>query len=89
MALLAVFGAPRRQVDHADQALAAACEIADAVDDEFQDELGVGIGLNSGKVVAGNVGLLDGAMELEERPAVPLKGKTEPVALFAPRRATQ
>jgi adenylate cyclase len=54
--LLAVFGAPRRQEDHADQALAAGLEIAAAVKDEFEDELSVGVGLNSGTVVAGNVG---------------------------------
>jgi adenylate cyclase len=60
--LLAVFGAPRRQEDHADQALAAALEIARAVEDEFGAELAVGIGLNSGPVVAGNVG---GAGRLE------------------------
>jgi adenylate cyclase len=122
--LLAVFGAPRRQHDHADQALAAACEIGAAVADEFGDALRVGIGLNSGTVVAGNVGgagrlefsvigdainvaarvesatrktgdtvlvsenthrlLIDGAGELEERPAVPLKGKSEAIALYAP-----
>jgi adenylate cyclase len=60
--LLAVFGAPRRQQDHADQALAAACEIAEAVKSELGDELEIGIGLNSGRVVAGNVG---GAGRLE------------------------
>jgi adenylate cyclase len=60
--LLAVFGAPRRQDDHADQALAAAIEMAAAVEEEFAGELGVGIGLNSGPVVAGNVG---GAGRLE------------------------
>ena len=60
--LLAVFGAPRRQADHADQALAAALEIARAVSEEFGGELSIGIGLNSGQVVAGNVG---GAGRLE------------------------
>lgn len=60
--LLAVFGAPRRQEDHADRALAAALEIAAAVAEEFKDELSVGVGLNSGPVVAGNVG---GAGRLE------------------------
>jgi adenylate cyclase len=54
--LLAVFGAPRRQEDHADQALAAALEIAAAVDQELDRQLEVGLGLNSGRVVAGNVG---------------------------------
>jgi adenylate cyclase len=57
--LLAVFGAPRRQDDHAREAFAAACEIARAVADA---ELKIGIGLNSGTVVAGNVG---GAGRLE------------------------
>ena len=57
--LLAVFGAPQRQADHADQALAAALEIAEAVG---PSELHVGIGLNSGAVLAGNVG---GAGRLE------------------------
>jgi adenylate cyclase len=42
--------------DHADQALAVALEIDEAVRDEFAGELKIGIGLNSGTVVAGNVG---------------------------------
>jgi adenylate cyclase len=54
--LLAVFGAPRRRPDHADQALAAALQIAEAVREEFGDQLQIGAGLNSGVVVAGNVG---------------------------------
>jgi adenylate cyclase len=60
--LFAVFGAPRRCVDHADRALRAALEISDAVRDEFGTALSVGVGLNSGPVVAGNVG---GAGRLE------------------------
>jgi adenylate cyclase len=60
--LLAVFGAPRRWEEHADQALAAALAIAPAVQDEFADELAIGVGLNSGTVLAGNVG---GAGRLE------------------------
>lgn len=58
--LLAVFGAPRRLSDHADQALAAALEIAARVTSTH--DLTIGIGLNSGMVVAGNVG---GAGRLE------------------------
>jgi adenylate cyclase len=54
--LLAVFGAPQRQEDHADQALGAGLEIAAKVEREFEDQLSIGIGLNSGRVVAGNVG---------------------------------
>lgn len=51
--LLAVFGAPRRQPDHADQALATALEIERAMEGQ---PLQVGIGCNSGPVVAGTVG---------------------------------
>jgi adenylate cyclase len=53
--LMAVFGAPNRRPDHADEALAAALEIAQALNRQDQ-ELEIGIGLNSGKVVAGNIG---------------------------------
>ena len=51
--LLAVFGAPRRLPDHADRAVAAALEIAEA---EGDVDLPFGIGVNSGPVVAGNTG---------------------------------
>jgi adenylate cyclase len=124
--LLAVFGAPRRQPSHADAALAAALEIDRALCSESTaDSLQVGIGLNSGTVVAGNVGgagrfeftvigdavnvaaraesatrqtgdaillaqhtkdlLRTTKVPLVEREHVTLKGKTEPVALYAPR----
>jgi adenylate cyclase len=53
--LMAVFGAPRRQRDHADQALAAALQIERALDSDG-GPLSVGTGLNSGDVVAGNIG---------------------------------
>ena len=121
--LLAVFGAPRRAADHGDRALAAACEIDAAVEEEFGDELSIGIGLNSGTVVAGNIGgsgrlefsvvgdavnvasrveaatretgdtvllsdatkdLLSADRPLTERTGIELKGKSEPVTLYAP-----
>jgi adenylate cyclase len=104
--------------------LLASRQIATAVASEFGDELTIGIGLNSGTVIAGYVGgaarldfsvigdavnvaarveaatrktgdpvlvsehtraLLsdDVAASLEPRPTLPLKGKSEPVALFA------
>ncbi|MEV4647788.1 adenylate/guanylate cyclase domain-containing protein [Saccharopolyspora sp. NPDC049357] len=121
--LLAVFGAPRRITDHPRQALLAALAIAAAVREEFGGGLSVGIGVNTGVVVAGNVGgagrfefsvigdpvnvaarieaatrqtgdtilisertrelVADAAAELEERPGVELKGKSEPVSLYA------
>jgi adenylate cyclase len=55
-----VFGAPRHLADHADRALAAAAAIAGSGGDGVAME--VGIGLNSGTVVAGNIG---GAGRLE------------------------
>ncbi len=119
--LLAVFGAPRRMADHADQALATAVKIAANVSSDAGLEFN--IGLNSGRVLAGNVGgagrlefsvigdpvsvaarveaatrttgdriliaehtkeLLSAEHpDLEERPDVHLKGKTEEVRLFA------
>jgi adenylate cyclase len=54
--LLAVFGTPRRLPDHADRALAAALEIERVVRSGRAGELAIGIGLNTGVVVAGNVG---------------------------------
>jgi adenylate cyclase len=63
--IMAVFGAPIEQPDHADRAFAAAREMLtvrlpafnawlrnEGVDEQFQ----IGIGLNSGPVMAGNVG---------------------------------
>jgi class 3 adenylate cyclase len=122
--LLGVFGAPDRREDHADRAVAAALEIARRVREHYGDELRIGIGLNSGPVVAGTVGgggrveftvigdavntasrveavtrvtgddvllteatrclLADQGAGFSERPAVPLKGKTEEVRLWAP-----
>jgi adenylate cyclase len=122
--LLAVFGAPERLNDHADRGVAAALEIARQVDGRFGSELRVGVGVNSGKVVAGTIGgggrldftvigdAVNTAARVEaatretgddvliteatrkqlrgdlgpwqERPPVPLKGKSEVVALYAP-----
>ena len=122
---MAIFGAPRRHADHADRGLAAALEIERAAAEGLPGELSIGIGLNSGTVVAGNVGgagrlefsvigdavnvaarveaatrqtgdvvlvsehtkrLLTraAAASLDERPTLPLKGKTRAVALYAP-----
>jgi adenylate cyclase len=52
--LMAVFGAPSRQPDHADRALRAALDAAARVAEA--DTLPIGIGLNSGRVIAGNIG---------------------------------
>lgn len=55
--LLAVFGAPEPFPDHADRALRAASEIALAVDGRGEaGELRVGVGVNTGTVIAGAIG---------------------------------
>jgi adenylate cyclase len=55
--LLAVFGAPEAFPDHAERAVHAACEIAEAVNEEGEaGDLRVGIGVNTGRVVAGSIG---------------------------------
>ena len=52
---VAVFGAPERQPDHAKRAVKAACEIADELT-ERDGPLKVGLGVNTGSVIAGTVG---------------------------------
>jgi adenylate cyclase len=125
--LLAVFGAPDPLIDHADRCVAAALAIADEVEAANDGRVSIGIGVNSGVVMAGTVGgggrveftvigdvvntaarveqatrqtgdviLLTAATcallrtdhgGLDPRPPIPLKGKSDPVELFALRRA--
>jgi adenylate cyclase len=63
--IMAIFGAPLEQEDHADRALAAARQMIGPRLDRFNEWLGehgfdqsfeMGVGLNSGIVMAGNVG---------------------------------
>jgi class 3 adenylate cyclase len=54
--LLGVFGAPERRPDHAERAVEAAIAIAGVVAERYGGRIGVGIGVNSGRVVAGTVG---------------------------------
>jgi adenylate cyclase len=54
--LLAVFGAPEPYRDHADRAVRAAVEIAQCVNHGDSGLLQVGVGINSGRVVAGSIG---------------------------------
>jgi class 3 adenylate cyclase len=54
--LLAVFGAPEPLAGHAEWGVAAAREIAAVVHERFGTGLQIGIGVNSGPVVAGTVG---------------------------------
>ena len=59
---LAVFGAPNELADHADAAVYAAVLIHRLVAERFGGELRIGIGINTGVVIAGTIG---GAGKLE------------------------
>jgi adenylate cyclase len=56
--LIAVFGAPENYPDHAARAVRAACAMASAVNDrdEAGEEIHIGVGVNTGTVVAGAIG---------------------------------
>ena len=124
--VLGVFGAPDRLADHADRAVAAAISIATLVEERWSGRMEIGIGVNSGPVVAGTVGgggrvdftvigdpvntaarvekatresgdtllvtaatralLRHDRFEWLERPGIDLRGKSDPVALYAPVR---
>jgi adenylate cyclase len=53
---LAVFGAPNDLAEHADAAVAAAVLIQRLVAERFEGALRVGIGINTGVVIAGTIG---------------------------------
>ena len=53
---LAVFGAPNDLADHADAAVAAAVVIHRLVAERFGGALRIGIGINTGLVIAGTIG---------------------------------
>ncbi len=53
---LAVFGAPNDLQDHADAALRAAVKIHLLVAERFGQELRIGVGINTGVIIAGTIG---------------------------------
>lgn len=53
---MAVFGAPNELAHHADAALATAVEVQRLVADRFGGEVRIGIGINTGEVIAGTIG---------------------------------
>ena len=121
--LLAVFGAPDPHIDHAERAVRCAIAMAQRVNHGGSDLLSVGIGVNSGRVVAGSIGgagrldysvigdavnvasrvekatrdlddeiliteetrrQVGEAIELDARGLISLRGKPEPVRVWAP-----
>jgi class 3 adenylate cyclase len=54
--LIAVFGTPEPLDDHADRAVRAAAVTQSRVAQVFGDSLRLGIGINTGKVIAGTIG---------------------------------
>ncbi|MFZ0905449.1 MAG: adenylate/guanylate cyclase domain-containing protein [Mycobacterium sp.] len=121
--LLAVFGAPDRRPDHARRAVAAGRDIVETIR-SHGGEFRIGVGINSGNVIAGTIGgggrvdftvigdtvntaarvesatrdtgddllithatrsLIDDDDAWIERPAFQLKGKSQPVRVYALR----
>ena len=54
--LLAVFGVPNRFPDHPDRAVRAACELVRVINADDGPGLRIGIGVNTGRIVAGSIG---------------------------------
>jgi class 3 adenylate cyclase len=54
--LLAIFGAPEPLPDHSDRAVRAACEMANIVNSDDEPGFRIGVGVNTGRVVAGAIG---------------------------------
>jgi adenylate cyclase len=55
-AVLAVFGAPERIPEHADRAVQCAVELARTINSRRPGGFEVGVGVNTGRVVAGSIG---------------------------------
>ncbi len=54
--LLAAFGVPTACEDHADRALQASIRVIEAIRARYGEELRVGIGINTGRLVVGSIG---------------------------------
>jgi adenylate cyclase len=54
--LLAVFGAPENYPNHAERAVRAAVEMAQKANERSREGLRIGVGVNTGPVVAGSIG---------------------------------
>jgi adenylate cyclase len=94
-AVLAVFGAPERMPDHADRAVHAAVELARTINSRRPGGFEVGVGVNTGKVVAGAIGgagrlsfsVIGDAVNLAERVEASTRDTGDPVLITAATRA--
>ena len=93
--LLAVWGAPERMPDHADRAVQCAVEIARTVNSRRPGGFEIGIGVNSGAVVAGSIGgagrlsfsVIGEAVNLASRVEAKTRDTGDPVLITATTRA--
>ena len=93
--LLAVFGAPERVERHADRAVQCAVEIARTVKSRRPGGFEVGVGVNTGKVVAGSIGgagrlsfsVIGDAVNLCSRVEAATRDTGDPVLITAETRA--
>jgi adenylate cyclase len=94
-AVLAVFGAPERIPQHADRAVQCAVELARTIDSRRPGGFEVGIGVNTGKVVAGSIGgagrlsfsVIGDAVNLASRVESATRETGDPVLITAETRA--
>jgi adenylate cyclase len=92
--LLAVWGAPERMPDHADRAVQCAVEIARTVNSRRPGGFEIGIGVNSGAVVAGSIGgagrlsfsVIGEAVNLASRVEAKTRDTGDPVLITATTR---
>ena len=93
--VLAVFGAPNRMSDHADRAVQCAVELARTVNSRRPGGFEVGIGVNTGQVVAGSIGgagrlsfsVIGDAVNLCSRVEAATRDTGDPVLITAETRA--
>ena len=94
-AVLAVFGAPERVPEHADRAVQCAVELARTINSRRPGGFEVGVGVNSGKVVAGSIGgagrlafsVIGDAVNLCSRVEAATRDTGDPVLITADTRA--
>src|SRR3954470_10170440 len=93
--VLAVFGAPERVPQHADRAVQCAVELARTINSRRPGGFEVGVGVNTGKVVAGSIGgagrlsfsVIGDAVNLAARVEAETRETGDPVLITGATRA--